>query len=170
MARAGSEIYHLAGGHGLVSVTRPASFVWKNYMSMPHIAIALISLAAIGKLVFGVRYLLAREFMTYHRFVARISWPQIDTPLQTLILGLLRMIGGAFLTEGLALIWLVLPLSRGEQWAAWAILSVAAVSAGPALYVTLSLRRFEPRAKTPVVPTALGLAAVIIAVLLAQFR
>jgi hypothetical protein len=167
MAKVGGAIYH----PGRISVrdVLPGVKV-KPAMLISQFAVSLLSLAAIGKLVFGVRYLLAREFMNYHRVVARISWPQIDTPLQTLILGLLRMIGGAFLTEGLALIWLILPLSRGEHWAAWAILSIAAVSAGPALYVTLSLRRFEPRAKTPVLPTLLGLAAVTIAVLLAQFH
>ncbi len=77
---------------------------------------------------------------------------------------MLKVAGGGLLGYGVVLLWLLwllLPLQRGEAWAAWAALSVSLAVVGPILYVVVSLRRMEPRAKTPIVPTLAVLALVV---------
>ncbi len=118
----------------------------------------LLSIAALLSIFFGVRYFLTREFMPYHAVVAGRSWAELDIGLQTVILGMLKIVGGGLTTYGLALLWLLWPLGRHEIWAAWAALSITATAVLPSLYVTLSLRRFAPSARTPVLPAVVVLA------------
>jgi hypothetical protein len=118
-------------------------------------------LAALVSIFFGVRYLLTNEFMPYHAAVAGKSWSQLELGVRTAMLGMLKIVGGGFITYGLALLWLLTPLYHGELWAPWAVLSITATALVPTLYVTVTLRRFEPKAKTPVVPTVIVLALVL---------
>ena len=120
-----------------------------------------LSLAALLALTFGVRYMLTREFMPYHAVVAGKTWPELGPGMQTIILGMLRIVGGGLASFGLALLWLMFPLNRGESWAAWAVLTIAASTLVPTLYVTIMLRRHEPKAKTPIVPTLIVLALIL---------
>jgi hypothetical protein len=114
--------------------------------------------AALLSIFFGVRYLRTKEFMPYHAVVAGKSWSEFDLGVQTIILGMLKIVGGGLTTYGLALLWLLLPLNRGESWAGWAALTITATAVLPTLYVTIMLRRFQLKAKTPVVPTLIALA------------
>jgi hypothetical protein len=120
--------------------------------------IIFLLLAALLSIFFGVRYLRTKEFMPYHAVVAGKSWSELELGVQTIILGMLKIVGGGLTTYGLALLWLLLPLNQGESWAPWAALTITATSILPTLYVTITLRRFEPKAKTPVVPTLIALA------------
>jgi hypothetical protein len=78
--------------------------------------------------------------------------------MRTVILGMLRILGGGFIAYGVSLLWLLLPISDGAGWAPWALLAVTIPGALPSLYVTLALRRAAPAARTPVVPAALVVA------------
>ena len=49
----------------------------------------------------------------------------------------------------------------GKSWASWAALTISAATLVPTLYVTIMLRRFEPKAKTPIVPTVVFVALVL---------
>jgi hypothetical protein len=118
-------------------------------------------LAALVSVFFGIRYLLSREYMPYHAVVTGKAWSQLEPGVQTAIRGMLRIVGGGILAYGLALLWLLLPLNRGEPWAAWAALTISAAILAPTLYVTIMLRRFQPKAKTPIIPTAIVLALVL---------
>lgn len=122
----------------------------------------LLSLAALLAIFFGIRYLLAKEFMPYHAVVAGQPWSGLSPGVQTVILGMLRIIGGSFIAYGLMLLWLLLPLSRHEAWASWATLSISAMSIVPTVYVTLWLRRFAPAARTPVLPSVVVLVLVAV--------
>ena len=122
----------------------------------------LLSIAALLSIFFGVRYFFTKEFMPYHAVVAGKAWSQLDAGLQTIILGMLRIVGGGLTTYGLALLWLLLPLSRHEAWAAWAALSITLTAVVPTLYVTVMLRRFEPSARTPIVPASIVLALAVV--------
>jgi hypothetical protein len=110
---------------------------------------------------FGVRYLLTRQFMPYHAVISGRAWSELERGMQTAILGMLKVCGAGFLGYGAALLWLLVPLYQGERWAVWAILTVTAAMVLPIFYITLWLRRVEPRAKTPVVPTAIVLFLVL---------
>lgn len=122
----------------------------------------VLSIAAFLSILFGIRYLLTREFMPYHAVVAGSSWSALPTGLQTIILGMLRIVGGGLATYGLALLWLLLPLSRHEAWAPWAVLTLTLTSVVPTLYVTIALRRAEPSARTPVIPASVVLILAIV--------
>ena len=114
--------------------------------------------------------MLTKTFMPYHATVLDKPWDALEPRLQTIILGMLKVAGGGLLGYGVALLWLLLPLHRGEAWAAWAALTVSLVVCGPILYVVVSLRRFEPKARTPVVPTIAVLILVIVATVFSLAR
>lgn len=135
---------------------------------MQLIALCAFGLAGLLALVFGVRYLVTREFMPYHAAVLGRPWTTLEPGLQSIILGMLKVAGGGLLGFGCTLLWLLLPLQRGEVWAAWAALTISLVVTTPILYVVVWLRRVSPGARTPVVPT-LAVIALAIAGTLAFF-
>jgi hypothetical protein len=116
------------------------------------LSLAAFGLAALLALVFGVRYVFTREFMPYHATVVGKPWASLEPRLQIIILGMLKVAGGGLLGYGVAMLWLLLPLQRGEAWAAWAALTVSLVVVVPILYTVVWLRRIEPAARTPLVP------------------
>jgi hypothetical protein len=124
----------------------------------PMVQSTLLSMAALISIFFGIRYFTTKAFMPYHAVVAGRSWSQLEPGVRTIILGMLRIIGGGFATYGVALLWLLIPLQAKEPWARWAVLSLSATSILPALYVTIALRRIAPGARTPVAPAAAVLA------------
>jgi len=123
-------------------------------------AIVLLAVAVALGLVVGARYLTATEFMPYQAAVLGKSWAELEPRLQTVILAMLRVVGGAFIGLALTIAWLSFALFEGVRWAPWAILTIAAVMLAPALYSTLALRKIEATAKTPVAPTVLAMALI----------
>jgi ABC-type polysaccharide/polyol phosphate export permease len=132
---------------------------------MQFVSLCAFGLAALLAIAFGVRYLGTREFMPYHAEVLGQPWSELAPRLQAIILGMLKVAGSGLLGCGCALLWLLLPLSRGESWAAWAAVTTFLVSTGPILYVVLWLRRIAPGAKTPVAPTLAAMVLVLIGAL-----
>jgi hypothetical protein len=137
---------------------------------MQIVALGSVLLAALLALAFGARYVLTKAFMPYHAAVLDKSWAVLEPRLQVVILGMLKVAGGGLLGYGLSLLWLLLPLRRGEAWAAWAALTISLAVIGPILHVVVSLRRIEPRAKTPIVPTLVVLALVMVATVISLAR
>ena len=135
---------------------------------MLKLAIVLILLVSATSVAFGLRYLLTKEYMPYHAQVSQSSWAEIPTRLQAVILGMLKVVAAGLIALGIAVGWLTLPLSRGESWATWAILSVVLVNGLITIYVTVTLRKIEPTAKTPVAAAATSVALVMVALLLAK--
>ena len=132
---------------------------------MQLVSLCAFGLAGLLALVFGVRYLVTREFMPYHAAVLGKPWSALEPRLQAIILGMLKVAGGGLMGCGCALLWLLLPLHRGEAWAAWAAITVFLATVGPVLYVVLWLRRVSPEAKTPVIPTLAALVLVVVGTL-----
>ena len=64
---------------------------------MLYFAVALLLLVVILGLVLGLKYLLATSFTTYHAQVVGKPWEQLEPRVQAIIVGMLRVIGGAFL-------------------------------------------------------------------------
>ncbi len=124
--------------------------------------LSLLALAALISIFFGVRYFTTKEFMPYHATVAGKGWAALEPGVQTIILGMLKIIGGGFVTYGLAVLWLLLPLHDRASWAHWAELSLSITTLLPVLYVTVALRRSAPSAKTPIVPAAVVLALALV--------
>jgi hypothetical protein len=130
----------------------------------------LFGASALIALAFGVRYLLASEFMRYHATVAGRSWQQLDSGVQTIVLGMLRIIGAGLITTGVATCWLMLALYEERAWASFGLLTVTLASTVPILYVTIWLRRVQPAARTPVLPAATALAIGVVGAALSLFR
>ena len=103
-------------------------------------------------------------YLPYHQTVAEKSWSELDPAVQAVILGMLKIIGGGFATLGVTLLWLCLALHEGVRWAPWAVLTISAMALGPMLYVAIKLRAFRPNARTPVVPTLIMIALIIVGV------
>ena len=125
-----------------------------------YLAVAALSLA------FACMYLLRSQFMPYHAAAVGRSWSQLDPLVQTLVLALMRVAGGGWLASGISVLLLVLiPLRRGEPWAAWAIPLVGAAAALPTFWATLMVRRRTP-GSPPWYPSALCLAFLLLGCLL----
>ena len=133
---------------------------------MLNLALAAVLLVAFGAILFGIRYMRRDAYLPYHAAVAGRSFTDLDPGVQVVILGMLRIIGGGFVTLGVALLWLCFALHKGAGWAPWAILSVSAVALGPMLYVALTLRAFRPEARTPVRPTFVMILLIVVGVTL----
>jgi hypothetical protein len=129
---------------------------------MQYVSLGAFGLAGLLAFAFGMRYVLTREFMPYHAAVLGKPWDALEPRLQAVILGMLKVGGGGLLGCGLTLLWLLVPLGRGEAWAAWAALSISVAVDAPILYVVLWLRRVSPGAKTPVGPTVAAFALSLI--------
>jgi hypothetical protein len=104
--------------------------------------------------------------MPYHEAVSGKPWGSLEPRLQAIILGMLKVAGGGLLGYGAAILWLLVPLSQDASWGPWAIITVSIATIAPILYVVLWLRRIESTAKTPVVPTIIGLALAVVGALL----
>jgi uncharacterized protein YjeT (DUF2065 family) len=131
---------------------------------MLNLALAAVLLVALAGIVFGVRYVRRDAFLPYHAAVAGKAWSELDPGVQVIILGMLKIIGGGFVTLGVTLLWLCFALHEGARWAPWAILTISAVALGPMLYVAKKLRSFRPAAQTPVRPTLAMIVLIVVGV------
>jgi hypothetical protein len=113
--------------------------------------------AGVIAIAFGLRYMLAREFMAYHATVSGRTWGELPVGMQAIILGMYTIMGGGFATYGAALLWLLLPLRDGQQWAALAALTLSVTALVPVVYVTVWLRGVNRSARTPVLPAVVVL-------------
>ena len=136
---------------------------------MLNLALAAVLLVALAGIVFGVRYMRREDFLPYHAAVAGKSWSELDPGVQVVVLGMLRIIGGGFVTLGVTLLWLCFALHSGARWAPWAILTISAVALGPMLYVAVKLRTFRPDAQTPVRPVLVMMILIVVGVGLSIF-
>ena len=82
-------------------------------------------LSIVGTGVVGLSFILRYEFMPYHSVAVGMPWSQVPDPFQILIMGLLRLAGGAWFTVAIAELWLLLiPFRQGARWAIWAVPAV----------------------------------------------
>ena len=70
---------------------------------MHLVSLCAFGLAALLAVAFGIRYLLAREFMPYHSEVIGKPWSMLEPRLQVIIVGMLRVAGAGLLGCGCAL-------------------------------------------------------------------
>jgi hypothetical protein len=137
------------------------SLLWRVAV-IRKIAAATQVLAALLCFGSGAIYIGRTEFMPYHAQVVGMPWTAITPKLQALVLGMMTVMGGAYLASGATLLWLLKPLLRAERWAAYAVLSNAILLWLPVLYITVSLRGISPSAQTPVAPTAILLSVLVL--------
>ena len=102
-------------------------------------AIALVSL------IFGIIYLTRRQFMPYHSLALEKPWSEVEPNTQTLILALMRVTGGGFMTTAIAIsVLLYFPFAEGEQWAAYSLFLICFCTSAGSGYATYLVRRHTP--------------------------
>ena len=70
----------------------------------------------------GMNFLLRSEFTDYHSVAVGMSWSEVPSSLQVLILACLKLAGGLWIAFCLAvLLILLLPFRQGVRWALWAV-------------------------------------------------
>jgi len=130
------------------------------------IATTMVFIAGLFSFIAGVKYLALSEFTAYHAVVVGKSWSQIEPGIQSIILGMLTIVGSGYMATGLAILFLLIPIRRGELWAYWATLAVTLANWIPVLYVTIALRRINPAAETPVIPAVILIALLVFGIVL----
>jgi hypothetical protein len=92
-------------------------------------------------LLFGLTYLLRPKFMNYHRTAVQKDWKELVPEIQTLILALMRTVGGGFLSVAIAIFILQLEFNRNQShWIALLILTIGVILNICVLYATLLVR------------------------------
>ena len=82
--------------------------------------------ALVGPGVFGVMFLLRSDFMPYHADAVGMPWSEVSAPFQILIMALLKLAGGGWITVAVAeFVLLLIPFRQGARWALWAVPSLA---------------------------------------------
>jgi hypothetical protein len=103
----------------------------------------LLALVSIG--LVGLIYLFRSQFMPYHAIAVGKKWSEVDPTFQTLLMALIRTLGGAWIATALAIgILLFIPFRQGMGWSRWAVPIIGIVSQIPALYATLSVTLKTP--------------------------
>lgn len=133
---------------------------------MRRASVVLQILAALLCVAAAARYIASDQFMPYHATVAGTQWELLSPGLQSIIRGMLRIVGGGFLACGAALAALAIPAWRGERWAYWSSLMVGLAIWVPTLTVTLMLKTAAPAANPPTLPTLLVLVVIAAAFVL----
>jgi hypothetical protein len=121
---------------------------------VPILSSMLTCTAAVVAIAFGVRYFVATQFLPYHAVIAGRSWSEVEPGFKAILLGSFKAVGGGFITFGLILFWLLVPLGAHQPWAGWAILTLTITAVGPVLYVAAKLNRSFPSARVPLIPAA----------------
>jgi hypothetical protein len=129
---------------------------------MLYVALTFLTLSVIAAIAIGLKYLLATSYTPYHAQVTGKPWEQVEPRLQVIIIGMMRIIGAGFLSLGASVAWFSYALFLGARWAPWALASVALIALLVPLWVALQLRKTEPRADTPVVPSAVGIGLILL--------
>ena len=139
-------------------------------MTVPLIAaFVCYSLVALFLIIFGAIYLTRPTLMPYHLDAIGRSWPDLDAPMQTLFLALMRVAGTGYLTTALSmLILLLIPFRAGETWAKYAIPAVGLVQLLPSLYVTMYVRKHTP-GSPPVEMNLLGVGLLVLGFIVSLF-
>lgn len=90
-------------------------------------------------------YLLQPEFMPHHAAAAGQNWTEVDPAFQSLILGLMKAAGGAWLSIGIATTILIIKIfKQGTLWAYWAIPAIGLPSALVNSYIGINMTLNTP--------------------------
>ena len=112
--------------------------------------IVLLALSSLFGIQYGVKYLLIDQFQENQDTFYGASWNELSLNAQTIILGLIKIVGGGLLAFGLMMAWLIRPVARSEAWARWCVLMVSFGFWGPILYVASCFSGADPMLKPPI--------------------
>ena len=134
---------------------------------MRELTVAPFLLAALIGLFLGAKYLRTPTFMPYQQRALGKTWDELDPGVQTILMAMLRAVGGGFLSLGVAMVWAALAVYARLPWAPWAALSIAFAGLAPAISATLLLRRFRSSSRPPTGLAFSALTLIVVGVVLA---
>jgi hypothetical protein len=124
---------------------------------------ALYMIIAVSFIVTGLAYLLYPQIMPYHEQAIGRSWSELDSSLQILLRGMMKLISAGFFVSALSIIILLMgPFRKGEKWSKWAVAAVSFVYSGFLIYVTSEIA-YHTGAMTPWPLSILLMAGTLIA-------
>lgn len=129
---------------------------------MTHaIAAFCYGLVAAAAVIFGAVYLVRGRIMPYHEEALGRRFGELDARLQTLLVAMLRVVGGELMACGLGLALLIgLSFRDGDGWTIWAMPLLALGIVLPNLYATTFVRH-KTGAHTPVEVAAVGVVLIV---------
>ena len=105
----------------------------------------------------GITYVTRKEFMPFHCVALGRAWSELEPPLRTVLLALIKGIGGYGLALALAqLIILLIPFRHGAVWALWAVPVVGLVLCSFSFYALTLLTKGTSANPPYVVPLSAG--------------
>lgn len=119
--------------------------------------IVLLVLSSLFGIQYGVRYLLIDGFQENQDTFYGASWKELSFNAQTIILGLVKIVGGGLLAFGLMMAWLIRPVARSETWARWCVLMVSFGFWGPTFYVAWCFSGTDPMLNPPIIQVSIML-------------
>jgi hypothetical protein len=127
-------------------------------MTTEHMAaFACFALGGLYIYALAFDYLTRSEFMPFHREAVGKRWADIDSRMQTLVLSLMRAVGGSVFATGLAFtVILVIPFREGQAWAAFALALIGTAAGATALFATSYVKRQSP-AHPPITGPIVGI-------------
>ncbi len=129
-------------------------------------AVVLYLLTSTISLVFAWRYIFINRLMPYYAEALGKSWEELEPPLQWIVRGMQTVIGGGLLAAGVTGALLALFLVQPHSVAFAALVPVPYVLlGGVALYAAVRTKR-KTGARTPVIPSFVGIAVPVVAYLL----
>ena len=63
------------------------------------IAIILIFIAGLASIGAGYKYIIATQFASYHAELVGKSWSEIEPAIQSMIVGMMTVLGGGFIAS-----------------------------------------------------------------------
>ncbi len=119
-------------------------------------------LAALILLLFGVTYLLRNSFMPYHSEALSADWNDLDKHLQILIIALMKVIAGGYLSVSLLIFFLQKKFNQKRiYWIPPLILICGVLISCTSIYATL-LVRLHTHGQPPIQVAIAGLVLLII--------
>ena len=118
-----------------------------------NLALGIYLVAGAVEIWLGAMYFSSKQFMSYHGEAVGSSWQEVDAGVQTLILGLMKLAGGAWIALGFFTVALVLiALKTRSVVARWTLPVVTLVSFSASFAATWGVYR-ATGASTPWAPS-----------------
>lgn len=87
-----------------------------------NVALGIYLVVGMIDIILGVVYFSSEQFLSYHAQAVGVSWQEVNTGFQTLILALMKVAGGGWCSLGFFTIVLALAAFRtGSAVARWAL-------------------------------------------------
>ncbi|MDB4338514.1 hypothetical protein OAA19_00235 [Rubripirellula sp.] len=127
--------------------------MYQGHNLRSRLGVVMVMFSALLGIQSGILFLFVfHEQREYHSIVSGVSWPDLSIGMQTVIYGILKIVGGGFMAFGAGMACLVFPIARGDNWARCCALCLSAFVWLPTLYACFVFLDVNPASNPPVLP------------------